>query len=201
MVLGSYMWGIYSYKWGIATNGVMASQAEAILITAFADTSIISFFMCICHCFSIFEVPFLPFTPSAVTGDNRHNMKYTYKVKIINSQKKSDFIVLTWHQMTEKFQTPSELKERLIKSFSDRVPSHQDFHIGYFEGKASAKYLHIWCVLFTCLINSLGPKFSSQGHFQSLQLLNVPQFLFSRLVRLKISAMLSRYVTLTTPTN
>jgi len=41
--------------------------------------------------------------------------------------------------MTEKFQTPSELKERLIKSFSDRVPSHQDFHIGYFEGKASAK--------------------------------------------------------------
>ena len=33
--------------------------------------------------------------------------------------------------------------------------------------------------------NSLGPKFSSQGHFHSLQLLNVPQFLFSRLVRLK----------------
>jgi len=35
------------------------------------------------------------------------------------------------------------------------------------------------------LINSLGPKFSSQGHFHSLQLLNVPQFLFSQLVRLK----------------
>ena len=35
------------------------------------------------------------------------------------------------------------------------------------------------------IINSLGPKFSSQGHFHSLQLLNVPQFLFSRLVRLK----------------
>ena len=34
------------------------------------------------------------------------------------------------------------------------------------------------------LLNSLGPKFSSQGHFHSLQLLNVPQFLFSRLVRL-----------------
>ena len=26
--------------------------------------------------------------------------------------------------------------------------------------------------------NSLGPKFSSQGHFHSLQPLNVPQFLF-----------------------
>ena len=37
------------------------------------------------------------------------------------------------------------------------------------------------------LINniSLGPKFSSQGHFHSLQLLNVSQFLFSRLLRLK----------------
>jgi len=34
-------------------------------------------------------------------------------------------------------------------------------------------------------LNSLGPKFSSQGHFHSLQLLNVPQFLFSQLVRLK----------------
>ena len=34
-------------------------------------------------------------------------------------------------------------------------------------------------------INSLGPKFSSQGHFHSLQLLNIPQFLFCRLVRLK----------------
>ena len=33
--------------------------------------------------------------------------------------------------------------------------------------------------------NSLGPKFSSQGHFHSPQLLNIPQFLFSRLVRLK----------------
>ena len=28
-------------------------------------------------------------------------------------------------------------------------------------------------------LNSLGPKFSSQSHFHSLQLLNVPQFLFS----------------------
>jgi len=36
----------------------------------------------------------------------------------------------------------------------------------------------------SCL-NSLGPKFSSEGHFHSLQLLNVPQFLFSQLVRLK----------------
>ena len=39
--------------------------------------------------------------------------------------------------------------------------------------------------VFLCsipLINSLGSKFSSQGHFHSLQLLNVPQFLFSRVL-------------------
>ena len=33
--------------------------------------------------------------------------------------------------------------------------------------------------------NSLGSKFSSQGHFHTLQLLNVPQFLFCQFVRLK----------------
>jgi len=47
----------------------------------------------------------------------------------------------------------------------------------------------VWLIVllysFRLPINSLGPKFSSQGHFHSLQLLNVPQFLFSRLVRLK----------------
>ena len=44
---------------------------------------------------------------------------------------------------------------------------------------------YIQSLYYRLLINSLGPKFSSQGHFHSLQLLNIPQFLFSRLVRLK----------------
>ena len=44
---------------------------------------------------------------------------------------------------------------------------------------------------FTCVsshnltFNSLGSEFSSQGHAHSLQLLNVPQFLFCQVVRLK----------------
>ena len=33
--------------------------------------------------------------------------------------------------------------------------------------------------------NSLGSEFSSQGHFHTLQLLNIPQFLFCQVVRLK----------------
>ena len=42
-----------------------------------------------------------------------------------------------------------------------------------------------WHAFINLVNNSLGPKFSSQGHFHSLQLLNASQFLFSRLVRLK----------------
>ena len=42
--------------------------------------------------------------------------------------------------MKERFQTLSQLKERLSKSFPERVSPHKDFHVGYFEGKASAKY-------------------------------------------------------------
>ena len=37
----------------------------------------------------------------------------------------------------------------------------------------------------SAVINSLGFKFSSQGHFHFLQLLKVPQFLFCRVVGLK----------------
>ena len=69
----------------------------------------------------------------------RRNGKYTYKVKSINPQKRSDFIVLTWHQVKERFLTPSQLKKRLSESFPERVPPHMDFHVGYFEGKANAK--------------------------------------------------------------
>jgi len=51
--------------------------------------------------------------------------------------------------------------------------------------------------------NSIGPKFSSQGYFHSLQLLNVPQFLFSRVFLLKTAPRGNfnhayRYVTLST---
>jgi len=34
-------------------------------------------------------------------------------------------------------------------------------------------------------VDSLGYEFSSQGHFHSLELLNVPQFLFCQVVKLK----------------
>ena len=59
---------------------------------------------------------------------------------------------------------------------------------------------------FSQTVNSLGSEFSSQGHFHTLQLLNVPHFLFcgllgSKLLPEVISAIIKRCVTLTTPTN
>ena len=57
-----------------------------------------------------------------------------------------------------------------------------------FGGKGPASPFGAYCTpttSYTASQHSLGPKFSSQSHFQSLQLLNVPQFLFSRVVRLK----------------
>ena len=56
-------------------------------------------------------------------------------------------------------------------------------------------------------INSLGSQFSSEGHFHSLELLNIPQFPFCRVVRLKtaprgnFSHFLNMIRTLTAPTN
>jgi len=53
-------------------------------------------------------------------------------------------------------------------------------------GMLMSSFTYHMCNLKVLLTNSsLGPKFSSQGNFHSLQLLNVPQFLFSRVVRLK----------------
>jgi len=51
-------------------------------------------------------------------------------------------------------------------------------------------------------LNSIGSKFSSQGHFHSLELLNISQFLFCQVVRLKTAPRSNfSHMTLTTPTN
>ena len=58
-------------------------------------------------------------------------------MKVINPNKKSDFVVLTWHKQHKRFESPKQLKLALIESFPDHVPSHLEFQIGYFEGRSS----------------------------------------------------------------
>ena len=41
--------------------------------------------------------------------------------------------------MKDRFSSPDEIRQKLIKSFPDYVPSQADFQIGYLEGRASGK--------------------------------------------------------------
>ena len=68
---------------------------------------------------------------------------YTYKVKIINPNKKSVSIVRYLHNVTSKFESVSGLRVRLMDEFEEHVPSTATFDVGYFEGKQQSK---IWLV-------------------------------------------------------
>ena len=46
---------------------------------------------------------------------------------------------LTWHDMTERFDSVVKRKESLIESFPEYVPSTLDFQVGYLEGRNSKK--------------------------------------------------------------
>ena len=48
---------------------------------------------------------------------------YTY---LVNPQKKSDYIVRMWHGASEAFKTPTMLREKLYKAFSDDISSSTD---------------------------------------------------------------------------
>lgn len=60
-------------------------------------------------------------------------------VKVLNPDQKSKFVTKIWHNIREKFHSPEALKERLVKSFEDKLPSASSVDIGYFEKRGSAK--------------------------------------------------------------
>ena len=55
-----------------------------------------------------------------------------YSVKLIDTRKKSKLIVRLWHDVTEKFKSPTDLKARLVESFPDDLPDDLSFQVGYF---------------------------------------------------------------------
>ena len=57
-------------------------------------------------------------------------------MKFINPKKKSDFVQLTWHQVSSKFESISELKLKLMDDFQDFVSSTPNFQIGFIEGRS-----------------------------------------------------------------
>ncbi len=46
---------------------------------------------------------------------------------------------LTWHGTTDKFHSVSGLKQKLIDSFPEYIPSMVDFQVGYLEGRGNQK--------------------------------------------------------------
>ena len=68
---------------------------------------------------------------------------YAYKVKIINPTRKSDVILRQLNRFTAMFESPTDIRMKLIDEFGEQVPNTVDFTVGYFEGSQQAK---IWIV-------------------------------------------------------
>lgn len=61
-------------------------------------------------------------------------------MKIINPDKRSDFMIRELHGHHEKFKSISALKLIIMDEFTEQVPTSTDFQLGYFSGKQSAKH-------------------------------------------------------------
>ena len=55
----------------------------------------------------------------------------------LSTPKISDFIELTWYNMSDKFDSVNGLKLKLMDSFPEYVPSLPTFQVGYLEGRGS----------------------------------------------------------------
>ncbi len=66
---------------------------------------------------------------------------YNYKVKFINPKKKSDTVLITWHQVTSRFETISELKLKLKDDLSTFVPDSPDFRVGYMVNRTTQQLI------------------------------------------------------------
>ena len=64
----------------------------------------------------------------------------TYRLKIINPNKKSDFVVRDVHHFGGKFTTILDVKEKIMEEFKDKLPETTDFKVGYFYGEQSTKH-------------------------------------------------------------
>ena len=64
---------------------------------------------------------------------------YSYKVKIINPNKKSDVIVRQLNRFSSKFESVTDIRRKFVDEFGEHVPNTRDFAVGYFDGSQQAK--------------------------------------------------------------
>ena len=63
------------------------------------------------------------------------SLQLQYRVKIINPDKRSDFIVRELYGFHSQFDSINSLKVKLMDQFSKYVPPTTEFQVGYFTGK------------------------------------------------------------------
>ena len=85
---------------------------------------------------------------------------YSYKVKIINPHKKSEIIVWQLNKFSSKFDTPLDVRLKLISECGEHVPNTVDFNVGFYDGGQQAK---VWIVTAADL-QTMYTKNSSGGN-------------------------------------
>ena len=65
-----------------------------------------------------------------------HEAEYSYLVKLLNPEQKSKFMTKIWHNVHD---SPENLREKLVKTFENKLPPAFALDIGYFERWGSTK--------------------------------------------------------------
>ena len=73
------------------------------------------------------------------SGAETNTPVYSYKVKIINPNKKSDVIVRQLNRFSSKFESITDIRRKFVDEFGEHVPNTRDFAVGYFDGSQQAK--------------------------------------------------------------
>ena len=79
------------------------------------------------------------FTPLAVYLSSDHHELQPQLWMAKQCRTLSDFVVRTWHDAREAFDSPRALRLKLMESFPNDLPDHINFQLGYFEGRGSTK--------------------------------------------------------------
>ena len=63
----------------------------------------------------------------------------SYVVRIIDPDCKTQFVTKVWHDIHTKFTSAKQLKQNLIATFEDKLPTLSELKCGYLEKRTNAK--------------------------------------------------------------
>ena len=74
---------------------------------------------------------------SATLDSSEHIISYV--VRIIDPDCKTQFVTKVWHDIHKKFTSAKQLKQNLIATFEDKLPTLSELKCGYLEKRTNAK--------------------------------------------------------------